>query len=361
VTRTVLFDRFGEPAPDFNKKVLGWMDGSIAISGRRKPAAFETLRMAYDRELSTILSVAGGKLKRSQAHRVLQSSLTNLMLGSDISKEIGERLSSLSINPDGFRSTLGQGVAKNTGENFINIIVYAIADFLQGQDEVLVVKGMPPELQVSLTLLKPFQSPGGKRQLFKLPIEGDLCIFARSNPHNAIVLSGKTRLKEVFHIGTMWKILFDMLDDGYCLKKWGLERVESPIEAEAALSARVELASTAEGEFWLEEPPAEVEPTTKAIASAGAASTKEILYVFATADMIPPGGAKTQGPDVERDAPRNLIAADASFFDYVFVSKTGIPHVSRTVDYPGPREALFHELGCLFDLIEQKFGVEPSD
>jgi hypothetical protein len=48
---------------------------------------------------------------------------------------------------------------------------------------------------------------------------------------------------------------------------------------------------------------------------------------------------------------------DASFFDYVFVSKTGISHVSNTLKLSGIREALFHELGCLIDMTEQKFGI----
>ena len=73
--------------------------------------------------------------------------------------------------------------------------------------------------------------------------------------------------------------------------------------------------------------------------------------------MVAKGGRKTQGSDVERPQPRNLIAMDASFFDYVFVSKTGIPHVANTIAL-GTRGALFHELGCLTKLIEQKFLID---
>jgi len=72
--------------------------------------------------------------------------------------------------------------------------------------------------------------------------------------------------------------------------------------------------------------------------------------------MVKEGGRKSQGPDVEREEPRNLIAMDASFFDYVFVSKSDIPHVSATLELPD-KEALFHELGCLWNLVEQKFGI----
>src|SRR6185503_15231338 len=113
---------------------------------------------------------------------------------------------------------------------------------------------------------------------------------------NAIVVSAKTRLKEIFHVGTMWKLLFDMLDDDYCLDKWGLS---------------------------------------------GPTGEIKMRYVFATADNIPAGGKQTQGPDVERAEVRNLIAMDASFFDYVFVSKSGIDHVSPTLNVSLGREALF--------------------
>ena len=108
-------------------------------------------------------------------------------------------------------------------------------------------------------------------------------------------------------------MLFDILEDAHCQEKWGLDRASE-------------------------------EDVSKA------------LYVFATADMVAKGGRKTQGPDVERSEPRNLIAMDASFFDYVFVSKTGIQHVENSIKL-GVRGALFHELGCLVDLIEQKFGI----
>ena len=143
-----------------------------------------------------------------------------------------------------------------------------------------------------------------------------MSIFLRSDPSKVILISAKTRLKEVFHIGTMWKLLFDTLDDPHCLAKWGLAR-DSNI------------------------------------------SVSDMLYVFATADMVKEGGTNSQGPDVDRIKPRNLIAMDASFFDYVFVSKSGIPHVENTIDLTD-RGALFHELGCIVDLIEKKFTIDLS-
>jgi len=66
---------------------------------------------------------------------------------------------------------------------------------------------------------------------------------------------------------------------------------------------------------------------------------------------------RSQGPDVERESPRNLIAMDASFFDYVLVSKKGIVHVSESINLSSTKEALFHELGCLVDLVEQKYNI----
>jgi hypothetical protein len=216
------------------------------------------------------------------------------------------------INTSGFRTTLAQGFAKNVGENFVNLIVYALADLLKDNDIVLIDKGMPPELAEAMKL-KRIVPIGAQQREIRIPIEGDCAIFSRSDPLNAIVISAKTRLKEVFHIGTMWKILFDTLNDEHCLKKWGM---------------------TAN--------------TNKSMAN--------VLYTFATADMVNSGGSKTQGPDVEREEPRNLIAMDASFFDYVFVSKTGIGHVSNQIS-PNERGSLFHELGCLVSLVEQKFSI----
>jgi hypothetical protein len=223
---------------------------------------------------------------------------------------LAQRLSAAPINEGGFRTALSQGFAKNAGENFINVIVYALADLLQGQDEVLVDKGTPRPLRDLLTLRRSFVDPHGATREITIPIESDLAVWRRSNPAEALIVSAKTRLKEIFHVGTMWKIFFDMLDDDYCLEKWGLE---------------------------------------------GPGTDLEMRYVFATADNIPSGGTHTQGPDVERDDVRNLIAMDASFFDYVFVSKSGIDHVASELDLDAGREALFHELGCLIQLVEQQF------
>ena len=303
-----LYDKNGIPNPGFNGAVLGWLRGTVSLKEHVPPAAFDLLRSAYDLELDTLLK---GGLPRWQAHRVLLSNLTGLMLGNDITGQLSSRLESVTINPRGFRTALAQGVAKNTGENFINVTVYAIADSLAHQDDVLVDKGLPPSLRDCLTLKKTITEQKTGERTLKATVEGDLCVFSRSAVAQGIVASAKTRLKEVFHIGPMWKMLFDMIGDEYCLNKWGFN----------------------------------------------ANSTRpEVAYVFATADMIPPGGTKTQGPDVERDEVRNLIAFDASFFDYVFVSKQGISHVATKLDLSGPREALFHEMGCILDLIDQKFA-----
>ena len=124
----------------------------------------------------------------------------------------------------------------------VHLIVYAIVDLLQGQDEILIDKGLSPTLKRALTLTRTVPLKIGEKQVH-IPIEGDLAIFSRSNPMNAIVISAKTRLKEIFHIGTMWKLLFDTLGDEHCLKKWDLDR-----------------------------------PTSDPVG--------EILYVFATADMV---------------------------------------------------------------------------
>jgi hypothetical protein len=217
------------------------------------------------------------------------------------------------VNVGGFRTTLSQGVAKNVGENFVNIIVYALADLLSHQDTILIDKGVPPALRKAITLRRKVTLKTGVREIH-IPIESDASIFSRTDPRSAILISAKTRLKEVFHIGTMWKILFDVLGDDNCQRKWGLHRDSS-------------------------------EPVSN------------MLYVFATADMVSSEGRKTQGPDVERTEPRNLIAMDASFFDYVFVSKVGIAHVDNQLSI-GQRGALFHELGCIIDLVEQKFEVK---
>jgi hypothetical protein len=309
-----LYTGDGNPCPDFNRWIVRWLEETHAVAEHDRPAAFGTLRNAYREALEQLLAKAEPTPARWQAHRALLNNLTKMMMGLDISGEIAARLTSENINATGFRTTLSQGVAKNTGENFTNCIVYALADALAHQDRVLVDKGLPPALRPHLTLKREF-TPGTDRAARKLtiPIEVDLAIFDRQDPRRAVIVSAKTRLKEVFHIGTMWKLLLDIIGDDYCLAKWGLQSGGPP---------------------------------------------DDVIYAFATADLIPPGGKGTQGPDVEREEVRNLIAVDASFFDYVFVSKQGIGHVANRLDVTSPREALFHELGCIFDLIGQHLGVD---
>jgi len=305
-----LYDDRGTPNAGFNALVKGWLDLSSPVAEHNPPKAFETVREAYELALRALLN-APEALSRAAVHKFLLSSLTDLLFKVDLPAELAGRLSAERINETGFRTTLAQAVAKNAGENFTNAMVYALSDALGGQDEVLVDKGLPPHLRKLLTLKRTFRGTNGETRVLEIPIEADLSIFSRSDPKTSIIVSAKTRLKEVFHIGTMWKLFFDMIGDEHSLRKWGLE---------------------------------------------GSNEGKNMLYVFATADMISKKGRKTQGPDVERDQARNLIAVDASFFDYVFVSKHGIPHVAATVDLQGGREALFHELGTLLDLIAQHFA-----
>lgn len=309
-TRIRLYGPHGAPASDFNSLVRRWLTEELAVAEHTKPAAFAGLRIAYDAIIKDL--VARGQSARD-AHRATLSSLTQLMFSHDLTEELKGRLASSLINDTGFRTTLSQGVAKNVGENFVNLLVFAIATLLEHQDEILVDKGLPPALKTALTLHREVNLQSGTKQI-QIPLEGDFAVFSRSDPLSAVVVSAKTRLKEAFHIGTMWALFFDMIDDPSCLTRWQL---------------------TADANV----------------------TRSKLCYAFATADMVNAGGKKSQGPDVERPEPRNLIAMDASFFDYVFVSKTGIPHVATTLNYGTQREALFHELGCILDLVEQKFGV----
>jgi len=130
----------------------------------------------------------------------------------------------------------------------------------------------------------------------------------------------------------MWKLFFDIQSDQYCLDRWRLKT--TPHQKPGTLLASLE----------------EAVPVAEA-------RKLDMLYVFATADLIPPS-KRGQGPDIVREDPRNLIKMDASFFDYVFVSHTGdrFKHISSSLNLQGGRETLFHELGCLLDLIEQKFA-----
>lgn len=314
-----LYDAAGRPATDFNRKILGWLEGTIRVREHQPPKVFQELRTKYAEGVDAALRAARDRAPtRWHAHEFMLSRVTDLMFGIDLGALVAGRMSAESINKGGFRSKHSQSVAKNSGENFINLLVWALADVLSVQDEILVDKGLPPPIRDALTLVRPFRSKSGAVRELEVPIETDFCIFSRTDPHNAIIGSAKTRLKEVFHIGTMWKILFDCIDDDYCLKKWGMRR--RVVGASKKLS--------------------------------------RMQYIFATADMIAKGAQDSQGGDVERKEIRNLIAVDASFFDYVFVSKHGIPHVSSCMEVGGGREALFHELGCILHLIEQKYGLK---
>lgn len=310
--RQRLYDKTGKPTPNFNRTVNGWLTGSADVVEHKPPKAFAGVRNAYDKSFRSYVKKGFSK---KDSHRKVLSNLTTLLFSVDINDEMDISLTSSTINLTGFRSARSQGMAKNAGENFINALAYALSDMLADQDEILVDKGMPPHLRELLTLKRRFVGTNGTTRDLELKVEVDLCIFSKKNPLDAIVISGKTRLKEVFHIGTMWKLFFDMIGDTYCLKKWGLM---------------------------------------------GTTREPNIIYAFATADMIAEGGQNTQGPDVGETGVRNLIALDASFFDYVFVSKTypkAASHVSASLNLKKGREALFHEMGCLLDLVEQKFGL----
>ncbi len=307
--RAVLYGPDGVPGAGFNRLVLRWLNDDIQIREHKPPAAFSGLRAAYDAGLAALVAAGAGP---REAHAQLLSNLTAMMLGDDLRAILAPRLAAANINTGGFRTALAQGIAKNSGENFTNSIVYALANLLAGQEEILVDKGPPPALRERLLLERTFTAPDGTADVMHMPIEVDACIFRRDDPTNAIIISAKTRLKEVLHVGTMWKILFDTIGDPHTLGKWGL--------------------------------------------TSGDALT-DTLYVFAAADMIAAGGTRTQGPDIG-DEVRNLIRADASFFDYVFVSKTGLRSVAGTLDLVAGREGLFHELGLLITLVEQKFGID---
>lgn len=306
-TRLRLYDNSGEPSHSFNRRIINWLSCRSRIVEHQPPKAFASTLSSYNRMHAALMKQKA--LPRHKAHRMLLSNLTDLLMGIDLNRELEKRLSKELIHDGGIRTTIAQGVMKNTGENFVNLVVYAMADCLKHQDDILVDKGPPPLIKDALTLRKQFAGTREKRDIH-IPIEVDFCVFSRTNRFSAIVGSAKTRLKEVFHIGTMWKLLFDISCDASCLKKWGLQ---------------------------------------------SGAESNDMLYVFATSDSIREGGRRSQGPDIKITGVRNLIAADASFFDYVFVSKPGIPYVSGRLNHSAGRESLFHELGCLIDLVEQKY------
>ncbi|MFC3531937.1 hypothetical protein ACFOLG_07030 [Vogesella facilis] len=246
-----------EPVNDFNSKIVQWLNEDIVVREHNPPAAFSPVRIQLDNAIRGLQGPAMRGVCRDQL-----SNLTNTLLSIDLGEYLQERLSDDQINESGFRTARSQGQAKNNGENFVNAIVYLLANLLSHQDEVLVDKGTPPGLKNTLSFRRVIDLQNSGEAGFNINIECDFAIFSRSNPLNAIVISAKTRLKEVFHVGTMWKLFFDMVSDQHCVSKWNLQDV---------------------------------------------GDVSRIDYCFATADMIPPGGARTQGPDVERDAPRNLI------------------------------------------------------
>src|ERR1035441_3175731 len=280
--RIRFYDKNREPIAGFNEHLIAWLSGDGRYL-RSTPKAFEKLLYNYKQTVEDAIGLPGpGEGTRWAAQPLALSGLTDVLFGVDLRPELAARLTHQEINPAGFRTTLSQGVAKNTGEHFINLTAYALADALKFQEKVLVEKGLPPHLHAPLILLRDVETGATPtKTVIKIPIEVDLCIYLRSDPTNAILVSAKTRLKEVFHIAVMWKLFFDFCADEHCLSRWGLRpkvRTEKPI-------------------------------------------TSNMIYTFATADMIRKTGRETQGPDIERGEIRNLINMDASFMEYVFVSK----------------------------------------
>ncbi len=167
MARVRLYDANGEPNSEFNKRVWGWLDSSIEVKEHQRPAQFEQLRAAYDEAHSALLATG---LDPTGAHSKLLSELTELIQGQDLSKALSSRLSAAPINETGFRTALSQGFAKNAGENFINVIVYALAQIFGDQDRILVDKGTPPPLRELLTLRRVFQTSDGDQRDIVIPI-----------------------------------------------------------------------------------------------------------------------------------------------------------------------------------------------
>jgi hypothetical protein len=286
----------------FNSMVVDWLEGKAKVVNHSEPMTFGLLLKPYAAHLDGLR-----KSGSTYPEKEMLNHLTDLLLGMDLKSELEKRLSS-SPGKGGFRSQVTQGIAKNVGENFVNLIVYNMARNL-GSTGLCVDKGLPPALKKEMTLSKKML---GSEIL--VPIEGDLCIFNWKDQTQAIVINAKTRLKEIFHVGTLWKILFDISKDEVLMRRWGFSPPARRLDA--------------------------------------------VCYCFATADMIPRGGVKTQGPDVDVDDPRNLIKMDASFFDWVFVSKSGIGHTGKGIDGSLERKNFFHELASVYDLIEHWFKVK---
>ncbi len=194
----------------------------------------------------------------------------------------------------GVRTSLSQSVVKNIGEHFVNLIVYGLADLLKYQDEILVVKGCPAPLRSMLTVTRQVSTLTVEKQL-TVPIEVDMAIFRRSDPTDAILVNAKINFKTA-KLSVNERKNFDAL---------------------------------------------------RSSSAGGVASN--MLYVFATADT---------GSELDRQKIRNDTEIIGSYFDYSFVAKTDNEHVASNLAYGGRKESLFHELGCLMDLIQQKFKLE---
>jgi hypothetical protein len=295
----------GIPVRGFNKTILEWLRETTVVKNHKTPPIFITLRNKYDSLFSAL--VRDGATPEL-AHRHLLSNLTSeILFPVDNKPLLSKRLTDKVGNQTGARTPLSQSLSKNSGENFVNLIVYSLAQFFEDSDNILVDKGTPQFLKEKLFLKRIVRLKDGTREI-KIPIESDFVVFSRSNRDKAIIFNAKTRLKEVFHIGTMWKLFFDIAQSEELKSHWGL---------------------------------------------AGGENISGIKYCFATADMINPTGKDTQGVDVPTDSePRNLIQMDASFFDYVFVSKNGAS-IASNLKISDRKEGLFHEMACIIDLAKQ--------
>jgi len=168
-----LYTKTNEPCPNFNYYVAEWLDDTLRLKEHKPAKAFAPLRSAYNALFETTRQVPENQsLSEWQIHRKLLSTLTNIMLKTDI-RSVLTHLSAENINIGGFRSALSQGMAKNTGENLANIIVYVLAKMLAHQDEVLVDKGSALPLRPHLTLYRTFQGAKTGEEELDLPIEGD--------------------------------------------------------------------------------------------------------------------------------------------------------------------------------------------
>lgn len=296
----------GSPVDNINELTVAWLRGEIRVKEHAQAKAFSSLRLLIDAVLN--------EPAPEGAHRHALTHLTPVLFRQGLREQLGH-LSDDTLNIGGFRTAASQGFAKNWGENFVNAIVYILCSYFIDHPDIVVAKGSPPPVRKRLAGQKLVTLSNGVERI-TYDIESDFCAFSRSDPHRMIVANAKTRLKEVFHIGTMWALLLD----SHC---------------DPAARAAYSLTAT--------DPP----------------KRDDVRYVFATADSISEGGKSTQGSDIDRPAVRNLIKMDASYFDYVFVSKPDIDHVSKNIDTTSVREALFHELGTIIDLIEQHLSKQP--